>query len=90
MSLVTCFPPIYKKNKIDFARLLSQIIKLRTHFPDYSIKRIRVDKARKFTFKVFDEYCEARGLDVEHPLAHVHTQNELKEFLIKINNILIF
>ncbi|CAA0831790.1 Unknown protein, partial [Striga hermonthica] len=31
----------------------------------------------------FNDYCMAVGIDVEHPVAHVHTQNGLAETLIK-------
>ena len=33
-----------------FARLLAQLIRLRAHFPDYPIKKIRLDNAGAFTF----------------------------------------
>ncbi|KAL0293473.1 UNVERIFIED_CONTAM: Copia protein [Sesamum radiatum] len=68
---------------VAFARLLAQIIKLRAHFPDYPIKRIRLDNAGEFTSKSFNDYCQSIGIVVEHPVAHVHTQNGLAESLIK-------
>jgi hypothetical protein len=34
---------------VAFARLLPQIIRLRTQFPDYSIKKIRLDNTREYT-----------------------------------------
>ena len=66
-----------------FAKLLSQIIRLRTQFPDYTIKRIRLDNAGEFTSQTFDDYCTSIGIIVEHPVPHVHTQNGLAESLIK-------
>ncbi|KAI3692362.1 hypothetical protein L6452_32176 [Arctium lappa] len=66
-----------------FARLLAQLIRLRAHFPDYPIKAIRLDNAGEFTFQVFNDYCMSIGIKVEHPVAHVHTQNGLAESLIK-------
>jgi len=68
---------------VAFARLLAQIIRLRAHFPDHPIKSIRLDNAGEFTSKTFDEYCKSVGIDVEHPVPHVHTQNGLAESLIK-------
>ncbi len=68
---------------IAFARFLAQIIKLRAHFPDYSIKNIRLDNAGEFTSKSFNDFCQSIGIVVEHPVAHVHTQNGLAESLIK-------
>ena len=66
-----------------FARLLAQIIRLRAQFPDYPIKTIRLDNAGEFTSQAFKDYCMSIGISVEHPVAHVHTQNGLAESLIK-------
>ena len=68
---------------VAFARLLAQIIRLRAQFPDYPIKKIRLDNAGEFTSQVFDDYYMSIGIDVEHPVAHTHTQNGLAESLIK-------
>ena len=66
-----------------FAKLLAQLIKLRAHFPDYPIKKIRLDNAGEFTSQTFNEYCMSIGIEVEHPVACVHTQNEHEVSLIK-------
>lgn len=66
-----------------FARLLAQIIKLKAQFPDYTIKTIRLDKDGEFTSQAFNDYCMSTGITIEHPVAHVHTQNGLAESLIK-------
>ncbi|CAH9069169.1 unnamed protein product, partial [Cuscuta epithymum] len=50
-----------------FANLLAQIIRLRSQFPDYSIKKIRLDNAGEFTSQSFNDYCMSIGIDVEHP-----------------------
>ncbi|CAL9031314.1 unnamed protein product, partial [Prunus brigantina] len=68
---------------IAFARLLAQIIKVRAQFPDYPIKSIRLYNAGEFTSQTFDDYCMSLGIDIEHPVPHVHTQNGLAEALIK-------
>jgi transposase InsO family protein len=68
---------------VAFARLLAQIIRLRAQFPDYPIKKIRLDNASEFTSKAFDDYCMSIGIDVEHLVAHTHTQNGLAESFIK-------
>ncbi|MCF7184014.1 hypothetical protein L3H42_10985, partial [Corynebacterium sp. MC-13] len=65
------------------ARLLAQLIRLRAHFPDYPIKKIRLDNAGEFTSYTYNDYCMSIGIDVEHPVAHVHTQNDLTESFIK-------
>ncbi|KAG7556749.1 Reverse transcriptase RNA-dependent DNA polymerase [Arabidopsis suecica] len=66
-----------------FARLLAQIIRLRAHFPDFPLKTIRLDNAGEFTSQAFNDYCMSMGVSVEHPVAHVHTQNRLAESFIK-------
>ena len=67
---------------VAFAKLLTQIIRLQAHFPDYSIKKIRLDNAGEFISKAFDDYCMSVGIEVEHLIAHVHTQNGLAEAFI--------
>ncbi|XP_076952863.1 uncharacterized protein LOC143626771 [Bidens hawaiensis] len=66
-----------------FARLLAQLIKLRAHFPDYPIKKIRLDNVGEFTSQTFNDYCMSIGISVENPVPHVYTQNGLAESLIK-------
>ena len=68
---------------VAFARLLAQIIQLRANCSDYQIKSIRLDNAGEFTSQSFNDYCMSIGIKVEHPVAHVHTQNGLAESLIK-------
>ena len=68
---------------VAFARLLAQIIKLRAHFSDYPIKTIRLDNAGEFTSQTFNNFCMSIGINVEHSVAHVHTQNGLTKSLIK-------
>jgi hypothetical protein len=68
---------------VAFARLLAQIIRLWAQFPDYPIKKIRLDNARKFTSQAFNNYCMSIGIDVEYPVAHTYTQNGLAESFIK-------
>ncbi|CAA7045926.1 unnamed protein product [Microthlaspi erraticum] len=66
-----------------FARFIAQIIRLRAHFPDYAIKKVRLDNAGEFTSAAFNDFCMSVGIDVEHPVPHVHTQNGMAESLIK-------
>nr|GEZ51879.1 retrovirus-related Pol polyprotein from transposon TNT 1-94 [Tanacetum cinerariifolium] len=66
-----------------FAKFLAQIIKIREHFPDYTIKRVRLDNTGEFTSHAFNDYCMSAGIVVEHLVAHVHTQNGLEKSLIK-------
>ena len=57
--------------------------KLKTQFPDYPIKTIRLDNAGEFTSQTLNDYCMSIEINIEHPVAHVHTQNGLAEYLIK-------
>lgn len=66
-----------------FARLLAQLIRIRAHFPDFPVKTIRLDNAGEFSSQAFNDYCMSIGISVEHPVAHVHTQNGLAESFIK-------
>ena len=74
---------LFSTRNVAFSRLLAHIIRLQTHFPDYPIKKICLDNAGEFISKVFDDYCMSVGIEVEHPIAHVHTRNGLAETFIK-------
>ena len=66
-----------------FAKIMSQIIKLKTNFPEHRISSIRMDNAAKFKSQAFNDYCMALGIQVQHSVPYVHTQNGLAESLIK-------
>ena len=68
---------------VAFSRLLAQMIKLRAQFLDYSIKTIRLDNVGEFTSQTFTDYYMSVEINVEHHVAHTHTQNGLAESLIK-------
>ena len=55
------------------AKLLAQIIKLRAHYPNYPIKSIRMEMLESLRHN----YYMSVGIEVEHPVHHVHTQNGL-------------
>ena len=74
---------LLSNHNVAFARLLAQIIRLQAHFLDYPIKKIHLDNVGKFISTSFDDYCMSVGIEVEHPIAHVHTQNGLAEAFIK-------
>ena len=68
---------------VAFVRLLKQMTKLREQIPDYPIKTIRLDNAGEFTSQTLNDYCMSIRINIEHHVAHVHTQNGLEESLIK-------
>jgi transposase InsO family protein len=66
-----------------FAKIMSQIIKLKANFPEHRIQSIRMDNAAEFSSHTFNDYCMALGVEVQHSVPYVHTQNGLAESLIK-------
>ena len=59
-----------------FAKLLTQISKMRAKFSDDPTKTIRFDNVGEFTSQTFDEYCMSIDIYVEHQItarAHTHT-----------------
>ena len=68
---------------VAFSRLLAQMAKLRAQFPDYPIKTIRLDNAGEFTSQTLNDYFMSITINIEHHVAHFHTQNGLAESLIK-------
>ena len=73
----------HSTRNVVFASLLAQMTKLRTQFPDYPIKTIRLDNGGEFTSQTLNDYCMSIEINIKHPVAHVHTQNGLAESLIK-------
>ena len=66
-----------------FAKIMAQLIKLKANYPEHRIQSIRMDNAAEFSSRVFNDYCMALGIQVQHSVPYVHTQNGLAESLIK-------
>jgi hypothetical protein len=66
---------------IAFARLHTQIIRLRAQLYDCPIQFIWMNNAGEFTSQAFYDYYMSIGINVEHPVAY--TQNGLTESFIK-------
>jgi transposase InsO family protein len=47
------------------------------------MQSIRLDNATEFSSRAFNDYCMAQGIQVQHSVPYVHTQNGLAESLIK-------
>ena len=62
---------------------MAQVIRLKASFPEYRIQSIRLDNAAEFSSRAFNDYCMAQGIQVQHSVPYVHTQNGLAESLIK-------
>ena len=74
---------LFSTQNVVFAKLLSQIIRLRAQFPDHHIKTICLDNAGEFSSQIFLDYFMSIGMDVQYSITHVHTQNGLVESFIK-------
>jgi len=66
-----------------FAKIIVQVIKLKVQHPGHQIKSIRMDNVAEFPSHVFNDYCMALRIQVQHSIPYVHTQNGLVESLIK-------
>jgi hypothetical protein len=66
-----------------FAKFMMQVIRLKENFPEHRIQYIRLDNATEFSSRAFNDYCKAQGIQVQHSVSYVHTQNGLAESLIK-------
>ena len=47
-----------------FAKIMSQLIKLKAHYPEHRIQSIRMDNVAEFTSYAFNDYCMALGIQV--------------------------
>ena len=66
-------------------------MKLRVHHSNYPIKSIRLDNTGEFTSKSFDDYCISFGIDAEHIVPYVHTQDGLaNRILVMRTKLLVF
>jgi hypothetical protein len=66
-----------------FAKFITQVIILKANFPEHRLQSVRFDNATEFSSRAFNDYCMAQGIEVQHSVLYVHTQNDLTESLIK-------
>lgn len=66
-----------------FAKIMAQLIKLKTRYPEHRIQSIRMDNPVEFSSHAFNDYYMALGIQFQHSVSYVHTQNGLVESLIK-------
>jgi transposase InsO family protein len=62
---------------------MAQVIKLKAQHLKHQIQSIRMDNAAKFSSRALNDYYMALGIQVQHSVPYVHTQNGLAESLIK-------
>jgi hypothetical protein len=63
---------LYTRNHA-FAKFMTQVIRLKTNYPEYRIKSICMDNAAEFSSRDFNDYCMAQGIEVHHFVPYVHT-----------------
>jgi hypothetical protein len=56
-------------------KLLTTFIKMRTRFPDYPTKTIRVDNAPEFISKSFATFCASSGIELQMSVPYAHNTN---------------
>jgi hypothetical protein len=66
-----------------FTKFMTQVIRLKANYPEYSIKSIRMDNAAEFLSRAFNDYCMGQRIKIQHSVPYVHTQNGLAKSLIK-------
>lgn len=66
-----------------FPKLLAILIWYRNHFPDYSIKYLRMDNTHEFRSHTFEDYCIATGFTLTYSVLYEYSQNGLAETIIK-------
>jgi len=79
--MIPCMFVIHKKSC--FCKVHCSNDQIKSIFSDNPIKSIRMDNAAEFSSKAFNDYCMALGINMEHSVPYVHTQNGLAESLIK-------
>ena len=62
---------------VAFARLLSQMIKLEHNSKVILLRQLHLDNVGEFSSQTFIEYYVLVGINIDHPIAHTHTQNGL-------------
>jgi hypothetical protein len=62
---------------------MTQVIRLKVNFPEHQLQSVRLDNTAELYSRGFNDYCMAQGIEVQHSVPYVHTQNGLAESLIK-------
>jgi hypothetical protein len=65
-----------------FVKFMTQVIRLKMIYFEYRIKGISMDNVAEFSSQIFNDYCMAQRIKIQHYVSDVHTQNGLTESLI--------
>jgi hypothetical protein len=66
-----------------FAKFMTQVIRPKANYPEHRLQSVQLDNVVEFSLRTFNDYCMTQGIEVQHLVPYVHTQNDLVESLIK-------
>jgi len=67
-----------------FPRIAAKIINLHTQYPEYNIRRIRIDNAGEFTSPLFRTFLASIGIHLELSTPYVPSQNPAESLVKRI------
>jgi hypothetical protein len=47
-----------------FTKFMTQVIRLKTNYPEYRLQSVRLDNAVEFSSRTFNDYCMAQEIEV--------------------------
>jgi hypothetical protein len=62
---------------------MTQVIRLKSNYPEYQLQSVTLNNVAEFSSRAFNDYCMTQGIEVQHSVSYVNTQNGLTESLIK-------
>jgi hypothetical protein len=65
-----------------FAKYMTQVIRLKVNYSEHRIKSICMDNVALLSYRFFNDYCMAKGIELQHSILYVHTKNGLTESLM--------
>ena len=74
---------LLSSRNIVFAKVLTILIKFKTHHPDFPMKILRMDNAKGFRSQHFEDYCLATGIELTYSVPYEHLHNGLAKAFIK-------
>jgi hypothetical protein len=66
-----------------FNKFMTEVTRLKANYPEYRLQSIRLNNAVELSSRIFNDYCMAQGIEMQHSMPYVHKQNGLVESLIK-------
>jgi hypothetical protein len=66
-----------------FAKFMTWVTRLKANFPKHQHQSIQLDNVAEFFSRLFNDYCMAKGIEVQHLVPYMQTQNGFVESLIR-------